>query len=272
MGQAKRRKDEIERLKQGAPLDDAARVDERLVVNGIDLTAGSPDSVFAMARRLASLLNTAKQTGSVDVLVEYTDMKVDASVRSLADVPIACGKGCSHCCHTWVSVTAPEVFYIAKKVRELGEHAVAAVKATYESTKNFDFDERDKHAIACALLKNDVCSIYASRPKACRMAAAADAAICERSYRHLSGENIPTPMMYLMARSGYSLATAFALRHAGFSARAYEFNAALYRALSDADGEAKWLQGEDFFDGVLTDPEDVFADPQVNGLYDKVFP
>jgi len=60
-----------------------------------------------MARCLHANFEQAKATRNIDVAVQYLIQKVDGSVYSLRDIPIACGKGCSHCCTAWVSARSP---------------------------------------------------------------------------------------------------------------------------------------------------------------------
>jgi Fe-S-cluster containining protein len=257
MGEAKRRKAEIEALKQLGP--------------PIDVTSGDPERTAVMARNLHAMLETAKQEGNVDPPVRFICEKLDTTINAFGKLPIACKKGCSHCCYIWVSATAPELLSIAKIIRARGDNLVAKVRAAHQATKQFDFDNRSNHPHPCPLLEGDVCSIYETRPKACRLAASADADICARSYHNVTNEDIPTPALYLMARSGYAIAFAVALKRAGLPYAAYEFNAGLVRALDLADPEARWLAGEDIFSDVTQDPADIFAEPQTQAMFKHAF-
>jgi Fe-S-cluster containining protein len=161
---------------------------------------------------------------------------------------------------------------LRRKNRQRGKStSQEKINAAHILTKDFDFDTRDQHPTPCPLLHDDVCSIYAFRPTACRLAASADAAICARAYHNLSNENIPMPMIYMSARANYAIAFAVALKHAQLPHRAYEFNAALARAMERKDAEQAWLGGEDVFSGVLQDPNDPFSNPQAIRLYQHVF-
>jgi hypothetical protein len=121
------------------------------------------------------------------------------------------------------------------------------------------------------MLIDDICSIYAMRPRACRFAASADAAACERLIRNRANDEVPIPVLYIRGRNAYSLALAMALRRAGLAYRSYEFNAALARGLVRADAERAWLAGGPVFDGVRHDPSDAFSDPQVQAIYERAF-
>ena len=104
------------------------------------------------------------------------------------------------------------------------------------------------------MLRNNACTIYEHRPKACRQAASTDALACARSHRELTNEQIPSPAAYIGSRTAYAMALYAALSQSGLPDTAYEFNAALVRVLDTPDGEARWLAGEDIFAGVPREP------------------
>ena len=224
-----------------------------------------------MARNLDAMLQTAKREGNIDPPINFICEKLDATIHAFGRLPIACKKGCSHCCHIWASATAPEILSIAKVVREHGDQAIGKVRAAHEETKQFDFDSRGEHPYPCPMLEDHACSIYERRPKACRLAASADAEICARSYHNVTNEDIPTPALYLIARSVYAIAFAVALKRVGLPYAAYELNAGLTRALNVPDAEKKWLAGEDVFSDVMQDPADIFAEPQTQMLFKRAF-
>lgn len=257
MGEAKRRKAEIEALKRLGPR--------------VDPTSRDPEPTAVMARNLYAMLEEAKQEGNIDPPVHFVCEKLDSTIHAFGKLPIACKKGCSHCCYIWVSATAPELLSIAKIIKACGDQAVAKVRAAHEMTKQFDFDSRANHPHACPMLEDNVCSIYEFRPKACRLAASGDAEICRRSYHNLTNEDIPTPALNLMARSVYAVAFAVALKRANLPYAAYEFNSGLTRALDVPDAEKKWLGGENIFSDILHDPVDIFAEPSTQMMFKHAF-
>jgi hypothetical protein len=203
--------------------------------------------------------------------VKYFHGKVEATLKGARDVRLACAKGCSHCCHAWVSATAPEVLFLAKLIRTRGETAIEKVRAAHLATGDYDFTVRDRHPHPCPLLEADLCTVYESRPAACRFAVSVDAAACARVLRQLLPGTIPTPMRHLKARGVYEMAMVIALRHAGLSHRYYEMNAALTRALSREDAEDAWLGGEDVFFGLRLDPNDALANRTTQLIYREAF-
>jgi Fe-S-cluster containining protein len=247
-----------------------SKEDEKLVARGIDPKATSADSAVAMARQLHALLEGAKKEGNVTPAVTYLHAKVNSTITDLRDIPVACKKGCSHCCHIWVSVTAPEAIHISKRLRQRPEPVLDRVKAVHLQTKDAQFGAGNRPAVPCPLLSDGICSIYEFRPKACRFHASQNVTICERAYR-LSHEDIPTPLVHQRMRATYAVALACALRRATLPYGAYELTAALTRALEREDIEAAWLAGEDVFAGVLREPVDVFQLQPAQVIYQHAF-
>jgi Fe-S-cluster containining protein len=249
-----------------------AKDDERLLAHGIDAEAQGAEPTAAMARQLHALLEQAKRDRNIDPPVRYLHARIDATLQRLAHIPVACKKGCAHCCHIWVSVTAPEVLFVAKALRRRNDAGVSErITRAHVATQDFDFFARGKHPHPCPLLEDDLCSVYALRPRACRFAASADAGICERSYRKLANEDIPMPVLSVVGRNAYAIALAIALKHAQLPHHLYEFNAALARALEQDDAERSWLAGEDIFAGVRRDPNDVFEQSPAYMIYSHAF-
>ncbi len=248
-----------------------AKRDVEITVRGVDPKDRHPDQTAAIARLSYELLETAKQTGDIDPLLAFLHAKVNATIGDLADIPIACGKGCSHCCHgSWSSVTAPELIYVAKVVRRRGESAISRVIEAEKLTEALVFG--GPRWVACPMLVDDACSIYEHRPMVCRLVTSSDASICARSCRNITNETIPVPPLYVSGRMYYAFALACALKHADRSTVHYEFNAGLKRALERSDCEAAWLAGEDVFAGVRQDPGDIFGNPMATQLFDIAFP
>lgn len=257
VGQAKRRKLEIDVLKQLGPR--------------IDVTSPDPSAAIEFAKSLSSLLEEAKIRKNFDPVIEILHRKVDASLRDFGDLPIQCKQGCSHCCFIWVSATAPEIFSIAKVITSRGSEAIEKIRIADAETRSFDFESRSNHPYPCPLLQNDLCSIYQKRPKACRLAVSANSAICERSYQNKTDENIPTPAVNLMARSVFSIIFASALKNSDLPYTAYDLNGGLFRALSEPNAEERWLTGEDIFHGVNADPAEIFTNAQARAFLRAAF-
>jgi hypothetical protein len=232
-----------------------AKDDEAKLDRGLDPSSDDPEPIAAMARQMHVLLLRATREKDIDPPVEYLYAKADATLERLKDTKVACRKGCSHCCHIWVSATAPEILYVAKLVRRRG--TAENVRAANALTSGYSFSIRALHPMPCPMLKDDACTIYPQRPVSCRFAASPDAHLCRRTMREFSRETVPVPVRHLKGRGRYELATAIALRQAGLPHYYYEFNAALTRAFEHEDAESAWLSGEDVFANVRRDPRDV---------------
>jgi hypothetical protein len=162
-----------------------AKDDEKALRGGINPESTDPHPTAAMARTLSTLFERAIKRGNIDPPITYLHSKIDSTLKGLSDVPIACKKGCSHCCYIWVSASAPEVLFISKIIRAKGKAVIERVKEAHIATKDYSFDNRDEHPYPCPLLEDNVCSIYSARPSACRLAASADAELCARSYHNI---------------------------------------------------------------------------------------
>lgn len=247
-----------------------AKDDEKRLAHGVDPETSDPEPTAAMARTLLALLEQAKTDGDVGPAVAFLHAKVDASLKA-KPVPVACARGCDHCCHGWVSVTAPEALYAAKLIRAKGGDLAGRVQAAQSATAGFDFHTRARNPLPCPMLHDGLCSIYGARPGVCRFASSMNAEACERVLRLLAHETIPTPVRHMKTRAVYEIAMTVALLKAGLPHRYYEFNGALARALEREDAEAAWLAGEDLFEGVRQDPNDTMASRDAQGLYRFVF-
>jgi Fe-S-cluster containining protein len=247
-----------------------AKEDEKRLARGIDPESRDPEPTAAMARQLHALFEKAKASGSVDAAVGFFHAKVEATLGG-AKAATACAQGCSHCCHAWVSATAPEILYVAKLMRRRGGDAMARVRAAYEATRGFDVMARARNPHPCPALEADLCTVYDSRPGVCRFASSINAAACERVLRLLQRETIPTPLVHMKGRAVYEIAMTIALIQAGLPHRYYEFNGGLAAALVREDAEAAWLAGEDVFKGVRVDPNDTMQNRNAQLLYRHAF-
>lgn len=273
MGQAKRRKAEIDALKREMDAVWARHLEpdeQHHLIQGIKPLHQGPEPTIAMANALRKLLEQAKVDGSVDEPVAFVSAMVNATMRGLRDIPVACGKGCSHCCNLWVSVSALEALAIAKLARKRGDDILERIRAADDVTQRFSHAERHAHPHPCPFLEGNLCSIYDERPASCRQAASEDSDICARSF-FSTNEEVPTPLPYLVSRTLYGIATVCALREAGLDHKTYELNNAVMRALAVENAEARWLAGEDIFKGVKEEPVDWFSKPEVCQIYQLAF-
>ncbi len=165
----------------------------------------------------------------------------DARIGEAADVgTLACGSGCSWCCHFTVDVRAAEVF----RILDFVEHSFtpdersrvhAQARANSRVLRDLGENERMTRNIKCALLHEGRCSAYPVRPQTCRNYHATDAQGCRRSYEEPENLEIDpefAPGVY-QAGGAHVEAVSAAMGEAGYDVSVYELNGALDAALAD---------------------------------------
>jgi Fe-S-cluster containining protein len=153
-----------------------------------------------------------------------------------------CKLGCSYCCHIRVEATDPEIFGIARRIRQRPEAEVADLieKLRRHATERNVGGGATRQS--CAFLVDARCAIYEVRPATCRKAHSLSVKQCET----LSPE-IPQNLKLLVEADAMMAGTAEAYRDRKLQAAAHELNAAVLAALNDQSAEARWYNGEDVF-------------------------
>lgn len=170
---------------------------------------------------------------------------------------IACRKGCSYCCYTQVSATAPELFLIARTL-ETAKPGKApprdAVLAGAARTAGLGVEGRFGKKIPCALLAENACSMYAERPTVCRQVTSTNLAACLDEYegRDFNGDMVVS-RLYLDHARNCRIPLQAALISLDLPLASYELGAGLTAALETGAEEA-WLSGRDTFQGVAPGP------------------
>ncbi len=159
-------------------------------------------------------------------------------------VGIACRAGCSHCCSARVEAMPPEVFLIAKELEgrptEERQQFVQRLKMHVATRSELNpWNQRSK----CPFLTDDLCSIYAVRPSACRKAHSLDVKKCQEN-----APEIPQDLGVVVAAEALTKGTSEAYAKLGFNASGYELARAVLLALSDPTAESRWYKGESVFE------------------------
>jgi len=249
------------------------REDEKRIARGLDPRQASVGEVVALMRALEQRLRLSLRRRSVGPVMEFVYASMARGARLVADVPIACGRGCSHCCHSWVDASPAEVLFAVRSMSaEQRLCAAGAVERACLETGGRSAQERARMVTPCPLLTDNVCTAYEARPIVCRSAVSADAEICRRSYLEHSGENIPVPAVWRRLGQGYAVALEGAILHAGLVPTAREWNESLKAALADPGAEARWLAGEDVFrDAPRASATGTFESPSWAVVYREAF-
>ncbi len=161
---------------------------------------------------------------------------------------LACKKGCAWCCSLQVTVGAPEVFRIADYLREnLSEDELTKLRARLADvigkTAGLDAYERPMAGVPCALLSDNVCSVYPVRPLICRSYNSTNAATCEEGTRR-TGVQVPCNATHRAIYDGTSAGMFSALAQAGWPVETYDLCTALLIALDNPDAADRWLARE----------------------------
>ena len=241
--------------------------------HGMDLTASGSDqswAVIAATRILLDIIegrNPSRASNAARRAHEFFEVSVK---HNPSKFKIECVKGCAFCCHVSVTATAPEIFLVANTLRQQHKDDFGAVLTRVRSadakTRGMTSMERAKQRIPCALLADNLCSVYSARPGACRGFTSTSVKSCERGF---NGENvqIDTPAVWTSVRSAHKQALWAALSAAELPTESYEFHHALLIALETPDAEIRWLAGEDIFAGVARERLD---DPVANAHNQKI--
>ena len=187
---------------------------------------------------------------------EIAEQLLDRSMAAETSRPdLGCRKGCSFCCSVLVTCTAPEIFRVAHWLRDNAKSAaspidLAAITAEAARRHALTPTERFLGRTPCPLLVSQACGVYAVRPIPCRALLSLSSEACRLAMEESKGE---VPVIVPAMNKGEMVRTLLlaAVSAAGLSDRGIELNAGVAAALATPDAEARWLAGENVFDGVL---------------------
>ena len=231
--------------------------------------------MVALMRLLDQKVQASVGLRSIDPLMEFVYSSLMDGAKFIAHIPLACGKGCSFCCRMWVDATPPEALYTVKKMpQEQRQRALQAVERACDQTSGVGFFDRcGKVNPPCPLLDAEgACSVYDSRPIACRTLVSTNVDDCKSTFMEGSDVGFPSPRVWFTLRDSYNTALEGALIHAGLAYQARELNDSVRIALTRPDAEARWLSGADDFAaaGVCPAPP-LFEQPLWRTIYQQAF-
>jgi hypothetical protein len=174
-------------------------------------------------------------------------------VDNLENEP-ACFRGCSHCCHQRVDVTALEVFLIVRYLRTATDYQPSQIFAAAERHASLSSRQHFLEQCACPFLEGDgACAVYEVRPLACRRVHSLDVEVCRRLAADPTLRvTIPTSEPLDWNLSALTWGYYEGLAHAGVPPHQYELAQAVALALRTEDAEMSWRRGEDILACAMT--------------------
>lgn len=162
-------------------------------------------------------------------------------------ITVACREGCSLCCWLRVDVFAHEAFLIvhhiqshfsADKISDLSKRLAAHSEKVLPLTPF----EHVTQNVACALLHDGRCSVYAVRPHSCRRHHSGEFAACQFTFDH--PDDLAAPAAHdrelFRALTEAMQENINAYSQLGFDDTIYELGTSLHEALNDTTSWKRW--------------------------------
>lgn len=184
---------------------------------------------------LQSTRNATQAVGFVRHLHRSIDLAVArAAVRGPAP---DCKAGCAFCCSVRVEATEPEVFLIARTVRDWPTPRRNAVIERLRHHVGARHRQPDGPRQDCAFLEDRRCSIYPVRPGVCRKGHSLSVAHCESR-----AAQIPQLVSLLVEAEALMTGVAQAYRQVELPISQLELQAAVLAAIEDETAEQDWYR------------------------------
>ena len=154
-----------------------------------------------------------------------------------------CVARCTYCCYVRVEVTEPEIFRIA---RELKNRPLTQISVHLERLRKHvtavQVKKPNTQRMACAFLENNLCSIYEVRPAVCRKAHSLSVERCESF-----ASEIPQNFEIILGAEALMKGSSDAYRQINLCSSSHELCSAVLLAMKDETAEARWYAGESVF-------------------------
>jgi Fe-S-cluster containining protein len=251
---------------QPQPRDEGPALSSLIAVDSKELAERmlEPTTMQAIYEDTEAIISTNRTPDGLTALVANVIETMETLWADLEpeSPEYACRKGCSHCCHQSVMVTAAEALHTAKFLRDnLSESEVLRLRdrvaARARQAEGLDNNQRMDKRIPCAFLIDNICTIYPVRPLQCRGGFSEDSEYCRNLLEHreetqdavasgaIDGRYLLVPkMLYDSAQVGM----AGALKKDGLSSDPLELSAAMAITLGDPSITEKWLRGWPVFE------------------------
>jgi Fe-S-cluster containining protein len=207
----------------------------------------SMPAATATFEHTAAALTKGADAATCAALCRRTNGVIETKIEELKAnaACVACAPRCDYCCHLRVDVFAHEAAALLHHLRTQSpkEDAAAIEHTIRANAKRVDLMTVEQHrsaGIACAFLRDGLCSAHGVRPSACATYHSLSRARCEHAFRHPADIGTPRnarPALLELQVFGAAQveATSAACKAAGRDGQQAELHQAL-RAL--LDGEA----------------------------------
>lgn len=167
----------------------------------------------------------------------------------------ACHKGCPGCCHSMISLTAPEACVISDWVRDrMSPQEAAAIRqnAAENAAKAKDkgSTEYAESMLWCPFLDSHLsCSIHSVRPLSCRAWNSLSLEACHDCYfSNHADKTLPLDGHTYEIGQGVRSGLSDGIKAMGLDGNHYELNSAMVTALDTPDAAERWARGEPVFE------------------------
>lgn len=216
------------------------------------------DTAVGIGLVLHEALTDRRAKAPASAAAALAESLLDRSTRSIeTSTPIACKRGCWHCCVTVASVTPPEVFRVANWL--IAERQASPTLAPAKVIERCDAKISDSleamftARVPCPAMVNQECGVHRVRPINCRQFFSLSVAACIDEF---NGGTTKVPFVQGALDYGVLIRCLLlgATKAAGLPDTSFELASALKAALAGADAEARWLAGENVFAAALVTP------------------
>ncbi len=187
-----------------------------------------------------------------DVMAYAHDI-VDALEGSNESPAVACGPGCSYCCHSQIRVLPIEALLILSFINEcftekqillLMDKIEQRLQRTRGKSVGTLFSVKDE--LPCIFLESGICSIYQVRPFICRAWNSMDSSLCKKIFNsgNFDDEIESSSARNFVFESSRSLFADFG-RQLKLETVSFEMTRAVFNCLKTTDPLPLWLSGQD---------------------------
>ena len=180
--------------------------------------------------------------------------ELQAGIIASQPVKTECERGCSYCCHLRVEIRPHEAFVLAHHIQTRFSAAdrklvLARLEDNLKRIAPLSAAQHIRAGIACALLHDGVCSVYAGRPATCRKYYSVSVDTCRAAYQDTAAPLRGPIEDDNLRLAGNAVALGFAkgMEEAGYDTSLHELHDALYRALTNPKAEKRYRDGKKAF-------------------------